>query len=84
MKTQRKNFVLTFGLILLLALTGLAGGCNWYKTDQPADVSKSGDTITVTDCISRNVTIPAHPPANCLPLPESVMPWLCSDREIKS
>jgi iron complex transport system substrate-binding protein len=73
MKIQRKNFIVTFFLILLLALSGLTAGCsNGQKTNQPADVSKpAGETITVTDCIGRNVTIPAHPQRIACLCPES-------------
>ncbi len=72
MKTQRKNIILTFFIILLLAMSGLAVGCsNWHKTDQPANISKPGETITVTDCIGRNVTIPAHPQRIACLCPES-------------
>lgn len=72
MKTQRKNIILAFLFILLLALSGLAGGCSsWHNTDQPANVIESGDAITVTDCIGRNVIIPAHPQRIACLCPES-------------
>lgn len=72
MKIQRKNIILTFLLILLLALSGLATGCsNGHKTDQPDGVSKSGETIIITDCTGRNVTIPANPQRIACLCPES-------------
>ncbi|CFX39748.1 ABC transporter periplasmic binding domain [Syntrophomonas zehnderi OL-4] len=72
MKTQRKNISLIIILNLLLALSGLTAGCsNEHKADQPAKVSEPSKTITITDCIGRNVTIPAHPQRIACLCPES-------------
>jgi iron complex transport system substrate-binding protein len=72
MKTKRTSVVLAFLLIFVLALSVLTGGCsNQPKTDQPTDVGKVGETITVTDCIGRKVTLPANPQRVACLCPES-------------
>lgn len=72
MRRNFKSIIYCFWLILILTMSCLAGGCsNGHKTDQPADVNKTGETITITDCIGRTVTIPAHPQRIACLCPES-------------
>lgn len=71
MKTYRKSLVLTLFVVVMLILSGIAAGCdNSHKNNQP-DKSKSGDTITVIDCIGRKVSLPAYPQRIACLCPES-------------
>lgn len=54
----RNRFLIAMIFVLILSLA--AAGCGRQEAGRPASLDDQADTITVTDCIGRQVKIPAH------------------------
>ncbi|PKM76823.1 MAG: iron ABC transporter substrate-binding protein [Firmicutes bacterium HGW-Firmicutes-15] len=57
MKLQRNAIVRSFIIISLILSLLLSGGCNKQQANEP---QAGADTITITDCIGRQVNIPSQ------------------------